>query len=99
MDLPPDATLNSLPSQDSMQAQTDHSETATSIDNAQGAVASSGLGAYASPLLTLIYLVWKLQVPTIDPYIVDSQKRVDTAIGTLGKGGQYVVDRVYDNQR
>ena len=99
MDLTLDGTSNKLSLQDSIQAPAEHSGTTISTDNTQEVVPSHSLGAHASPLLTLVYLIWKLQIPTIDPYIVDSQKRVNTAIGTLGKGGQYVVDRVYDNQR
>ena len=99
MDLPPDVTSNNLSLRDPIQTLTEHSGTRSSDDNAQEVIPSHCLGTDASPLLTLVYLIWKLQVPTIDPYIVDSQKRVNTAIGTLGKGGQYVVDRIYENQR
>ena len=99
MDPPPDVTPTNLFLSHSRQPPTEHSGTIFSNDDAQEVNPLHGLETDASPLLTLVYLIWKLQIPTIDPYIVDSQKRVNTAIGTLGKGGQYVVDRIYDNQR
>lgn len=52
-----------------------------------------------SPLLVLVHLVWKLNIPILDPYVSDAQKQSQIATGILGKGGQYVVDRFFENQR
>lgn len=49
--------------------------------------------------LTFVDLLWKLKIPTINPCILDGSKSVTAANGTLGRGGQYMVDRIYDNQR
>jgi hypothetical protein len=52
-----------------------------------------------SSFLTFVRLVEQYRVPIVDPRIADAQQRSDEAVGILGKGGQFVVDRTYDNQR
>lgn len=48
--------------------------------------------------LRFIHILSKLRIPTAISSILDPSARV-AASGTLGKGAQYVVDRVHENQR
>ncbi|EEP78398.1 predicted protein [Uncinocarpus reesii 1704] len=57
---------------------------------------------HASPadvdFLSFIYTLWQLNIPVLNPCLLDTQTAI-SASGTLGRGGQSVVDAVYENQR
>lgn len=36
-----------------------------------------------SPLLALVYVIWRLNIPTINPYVSDTQERSQIATGIL----------------
>jgi serine/threonine protein kinase len=52
-----------------------------------------------SPFLGFIGLIRRFQIPIVDQCIADPQQRAEAAVSILGKGGQYIVDRTYSNQR
>jgi hypothetical protein len=53
---------------------------------------------YADEVLELVQILFALNVPVFSPSTIDANTAASTH-DSLGKGGQYVVDRVYDNQR
>ncbi|KAH7066074.1 hypothetical protein BKA63DRAFT_453614 [Paraphoma chrysanthemicola] len=55
--------------------------------------------SWGSNFLEFIHYVERYRIPTVDPLVADPRRRWEAAVGTLGKGGQYVVDRTYNNQR
>jgi hypothetical protein len=83
-------------------------ETAPEFESSrQGCSASSPLNQVenedqrqeTSTFLSFISLVKRFQIPIVDQCIADPQQRAEAAVGILGKGGQYIVDRTYSNQR
>jgi hypothetical protein len=48
--------------------------------------------------LKFVAILWQLRVPTIDATLTASGERAST-IGLSGRGGQFVVDTVYDSHR
>jgi hypothetical protein len=52
-----------------------------------------------SSFLVFLHLIEQYHIPIIDPRIADARQRSDEAVGILGNGGQFVVDRTYNNQR
>jgi hypothetical protein len=53
----------------------------------------------ASNFLKFVALLEELQIRNVDPRIADPRRRWEAAVGILGKGGQYIVDRTYNNKR
>lgn len=53
----------------------------------------------ASTFLNFIRIIKRFHIHIVDQSIADPQQRAEAAVGILGKGGQYIVDRTYSNQR
>ncbi|KAH7010499.1 hypothetical protein EDB80DRAFT_839820, partial [Ilyonectria destructans] len=48
--------------------------------------------------LEFIHLIFATKIPIFSPTVTNARQTL-AGTGTLGRGGQYLVDRIYDNQR
>lgn len=62
---------------------------------------SEGAALERAEIVDFLYfvdLLWKFKIPTVHASILEGGDIASATTGTLGRGGQYAVDKIYDNQ-